>query len=803
MSKIVHAFFLAVLVLLSCEQQSLEENDSLLTFLGFGIDDTEAPVVTQFTGPATTTSSTVPVSITATDNIHISRWMITESATPPAPTAPGWLLLQPSSYTITSGYGTYELYLWARDGAGNVSALSADTHFTVDYTGTADGTPPVVSYFANTGTDPTNSSLIPVDITATDDVGVTGYIITETAVTPDLADPGWSGVQPASYAISTGYGTYELYVWARDLADNISLVNANSHFSITYADLSSPTVTIDQAGTQTDPTNTLPIEFTVVFSKAIDPLTFDSGDISQGGTAGAVTWSLSTSDNITWTLQATAVASSGTVIPSIAASMVQDSFGNGNTASASTDNSVLYDVSPPSVAINQAGTQTDPATVLPVEFTVVFNEPINPATFTAADIMQGGSATGIAWTLSTLDNMTWTLQAASVSSAGTIIPSIAASTVTDMVGLSNSASTSTDNSVTYAYLAQVLMTGQALCYDESGAAISCAGTGQDGELQMGLPWNPVTRFAVGAQTFTDNVTGLVWVNNASDSGLVTWDNAFAYVDSLNMASYGGRNDWRLPNIVELMSLMNFGSSNITMWFSSLGITVPASYFWSSTTYNQIWSDAWMFGITTGTKGNTAKANTFYAWPVAGSSTVLPRTGQTSCYNSSGVSIACAGTGQDGDLLEGVAWPAPRFINHGDGTVTDNLTGLMWAEDANDMESAYPSFDTDAPAGNGVVTWQHALDYVAMLNSVSYLGYNDWRLPNSFELLSLEHQGYGLNWLTDSGFVNAGTLTQVFWTSTSYEANPSYAGVVNTVYGSSGNHDKTFINYYTWPVRGGN
>lgn len=58
-----------------------------------------------------------------------------------------------------------------------------------------------------------------------------------------------------------------------------------------------------------------------------------------------------------------------------------------------------------------------------------------------------------------------------------------------------------------------------------------------------------------------------------------------------------------------------------------------------------------------------------------------RTGQTGCWDASGTSISCTGTGQDGDHLAGVAWPSPRFTNNGDGTVTDNLTGLIWLTNA--------------------------------------------------------------------------------------------------------------------------
>ena len=59
---------------------------------------------------------------------------------------------------------------------------------------------------------------------------------------------------------------------------------------------------------------------------------------------------------------------------------------------------------------------------------------------------------------------------------------------------------------------------------------------------------------------------------------------------------------------------------------------------------------------------------------------VPKTGQTQCYNASTI-IDCAGTGQDGALQKGVAWPNPRFTDNGNGTVTDNLTGLIWLKNA--------------------------------------------------------------------------------------------------------------------------
>ena len=172
---------------------------------------------------------------------------------------------------------------------------------------------------------------------------------------------------------------------------------------------------------------------------------------------------------------------------------------------------------------------------------------------------------------------------------------------------------------------------------------------------------------------------------------------------------------------------------------------------------------------------------------------LPKTGQTTCYDAAGVVVACANTGQDGELQKGVAWPSPRFTDNGNGTVTDNLTGLMWTQNA--------SVPTVGACTGGVRTWQEALDYVACLNTNNYLGYTDWRLPNRKELRSPINYGQAntATWLNTQGFSNV--QADGYWSSSTYASNPTDAWRVvmwgGTVYGYS----KTNT-YYVWPVRAG-
>ncbi|HAM37096.1 MAG TPA: hypothetical protein DCP85_14355, partial [Elusimicrobia bacterium] len=95
--------------------------------------DTQAPTVSAFTIPAAATSLTVPVtSLTATDNVAVTGYLLTESASAPAASATGWSAGKPASFTFASA-GSKTLYAWAKDAAGNVSASrSASVTITIN-----------------------------------------------------------------------------------------------------------------------------------------------------------------------------------------------------------------------------------------------------------------------------------------------------------------------------------------------------------------------------------------------------------------------------------------------------------------------------------------------------------------------------------------------------------------------------------------------------------------------------------------------------------------------------------------------
>jgi hypothetical protein len=149
---------------------------------------------------------------------------------------------------------------------------------------------------------------------------------------------------------------------------------------------------------------------------------------------------------------------------------------------------------------------------------------------------------------------------------------------------------------------------------------------------------------------------------------------------------------------------------------------------------------------------------------------LSETRQKTCYDESGKVIDCTGTGQDGEIQAGVDWPNPRFTDNDDGTVTDNLTGLMWLKDA-DCFGGYRE-------GMG------ALQDIASINAGSTFydcqgydeastPYTDWRLPNINELESLVNaeEPNSATWLNREGFTNVSSGN--YFSSTTYASGIVY------------------------------
>ena len=362
--------------------------------------------------------------------------------------------------------------------------------------------------------------------------------------------------------------------------------------------------------------------------------------------------------------------------------------------------------------------------------------------------------------------------------------------------------------VSLAGTVQLPQTGQIKCYDTAGAEIPCAGTGQDGEIQSGVAW-PNPRFFVEGNCVTDNLTGLIWARDANLLKEITnWQTALNFVAFINSGDgLCGYQDWRLPNVNELESLVHFGQPDSAAWLNTQGfINVQPNYYWSSSSVANHTSNAWVVLIGDGYVTYGPKSGNNFVWLVrnvqggALGDSKIWRTGQTKCFDQIGTEILCSGTGQDGEIQSGVAWPSPRFTEYNNQTVTDNLTGLTWSKDA----------DAPGPAQcspGGAKTWQNALLYIKCLNSNQYLGYSDWKLPNSLELHSLtDYSEYDPSLPAGHPFINVQFLNNVestisYWSSSSHAYFNNYAWFVFMWSGGVDNYVKENV-HNVWPVRSG-
>jgi hypothetical protein len=366
------------------------------------------------------------------------------------------------------------------------------------------------------------------------------------------------------------------------------------------------------------------------------------------------------------------------------------------------------------------------------------------------------------------------------------------------IGLPNSATvTISDDDALPTVSIRLPKTGQRNCYDSLGNVIPCAGTGQDGDVQAGAPW-PNPRFTDnGDGTITDNLTGLMWTKDANLWGSwSSWLDALEYIAAMNAGFYGhfGYTDWRLPNINEIESLANANEANSATWLTGQGFDNVQfqdnwSFYWSATTDASYTGWAWRLDFWPWVQyaEGWSKGGAGCIWPVRSTQSEalnlgpIWKTGQTITY----------ALGDDGDIQTGVSWPTPRFIEQSDGTVSDNLTGLMWTKGAHAPGPAYCN-------PGQTKTWEDAFVHVICLNSASYLGYSDWRLPNRKELLSLtDRSSYDPALPTNHPFVN---VEWYYWSSTT-DAGESYkAWSLNAYNGSVLSSWKSYNDNRIWPVR---
>ena len=259
----------------------------------------------------------------------------------------------------------------------------------------------------------------------------------------------------------------------------------------------------------------------------------------------------------------------------------------------------------------------------------------------------------------------------------------------------------------------IVGTGQTRCYDNT-KEIHCPIVGQPFYGQNAQhPANPPAYRDNHDGTVTDLNTQLVWVQAR---GLkVTWDQAVAGAATCRV---GGHDDWRMPAIKELYSLINFSGGFHFRAADSIPC-LDAKYF--SFAYGdesrgeraidcQDWSATQYLGTTM--NGNpTVFGVNFADGRIKGYPKIRPGPG---------------GQGRTAHQLYvryvrgNPNYGKNDFHDNRDGTILDRATGLVWSK---------------ADSGEGM-NWQAALAWAQAKNAEKYLSFSDWRLPNAKELQSI-------------------------------------------------------------------
>ena len=169
-------------------------------------------------------------------------------------------------------------------------------------------------------------------------------------------------------------------------------------------------------------------------------------------------------------------------------------------------------------------------------------------------------------------------------------------------------------------------TGQTRCYDALGNELdtyNCTLSRQDGGVQAGETVN--ARFAYlpspASDCVKDRLTGLTWPLDADpNGGYLTWSEGFDYINQLNNTGYCGYSDWRMPNVVELQSLIdNTVVDSGLRWLTAIGFkNVVGPPFWTSTTVadpDRTYA-AFIFFVY-GDMSTASKTNAAQVWPVRG------------------------------------------------------------------------------------------------------------------------------------------------------------------------------------------
>ncbi len=270
--------------------------------------------------------------------------------------------------------------------------------------------------------------------------------------------------------------------------------------------------------------------------------------------------------------------------------------------------------------------------------------------------------------------------------------------------------------------------------DTGQTASYTATSGEDADFVINPPAYTDNRDG----TVTDNNTGLMW--QKTDGGEMTWENALVFCSSLTLAGYS---DWRLPTGTELFSINNYSHLNPALNGAYFTAT-QAEYWWTSEPRADDASKIWVVNAGGGI-GAHPKTETSSA-------------GGTRLFHARAVRNAIAHE-----------FPAIRFTDNGNETITDKRTGLVWQK-------------IQSP---NTMTWEEALVYS---HNMTLAGKTDWRLPNVKEIQSLSDAKLYKPSFDTLFFTNV--LSGNYWSSTTLLQSATKAWDMNVDYGIVSYNDKT-------------
>ncbi|MFZ4798895.1 MAG: DUF1566 domain-containing protein [Bacteroidia bacterium] len=262
--------------------------------------------------------------------------------------------------------------------------------------------------------------------------------------------------------------------------------------------------------------------------------------------------------------------------------------------------------------------------------------------------------------------------------------------------------------------------------------------GEDNDYSINLPFYIDNKNG----TITDTITGLMW--QQTDGGEMTVENSFIYCDTLTL---GGYTNWRLPNAHEGYSILNLQNNNPALDILYFTKTA-AEYWWTTDKQANDVAKIWVTNAGGGI-GNHQKTETISA-------------GGTKKFHVRAVRDVTTPT-----VISN------HFTDNGNGTITDNLTNLVWQKEPN----------------TNAISWENALVYA---NNLILENDSDWRMPNIKELQSLNDEGFFNPSVNTNIFNNMGV--KKYWSSTTQQNQVANAWYWNTQFGITSYDLKINSNY---------